>query len=139
NLLTREQIEISEKVTALDNDTETAMSELKQFLELAKSAYLSFKSANEEEKWDLVKTITSNITANDKTLSIKLNSPFDQVVDRHSGPDGCPFRDTSRTNLADLSRKLIDYFRNNPLLKVSDGLPTAIIIADFPAKVNKFR
>ncbi|MBK9214621.1 MAG: recombinase family protein [Chloracidobacterium sp.] len=112
NSLTRERIEIGEKLAALEDDNDLVMSELKKFLELAKSAYLSFKSANDEEKRELVKTVTSNITAKDKTLSIKLNSPFDKVFERHSGPGGCPFRDTSRTLSASLSQ-LLKFFREN--------------------------
>ena len=110
--LIRERIEIVQKLTTLDGDIELSTSRLRKFLELSKSAYLSFKSANDEEKRDLVETITSNIVARDKKLIIKLKSPFDRVLERPRGPSGGPFRDTSRTLSALLSR-LLEYFKDN--------------------------
>lgn len=110
--LMRERIEIGQRLATLDDDIEVSSSRLREFLELSKSAYLSYKSANDEEKRDLVETITSNIIAKDKKLIIKLKSPFDRVYERPNGPSGAPFRDTSRT-LSALLSQLFDFFRQD--------------------------
>jgi site-specific DNA recombinase len=129
NALINERIEVAEKAAVLDRDTEPAISRLNQFLELSKSAYLSFKSADDEEKREFVEIITSNITAEGKTLIFQLNSPFDQVLARHSGPDGRPFRDTSRTNSALLSQ-VCDFFLAGGSLRESSessGWPSILV------------
>lgn len=122
NSLINEKAEIVSELKDLGEDSERIALQLRNFLELAKSAYLSFKSADDGKRRDLIKTVTSNLIATEKNLIVKLNSPFDLVAERPSGPNGCPFRDDSRTNLAQLSQKLLRYFWNKPLVvEVYDG------------------
>lgn len=111
--LMSERVEITEKMHELDGFTDQVALRLKEFLELAKSAYTSFESADEAQRREFVEIVTSNIDAHGKDLLFKLNSPFDQVRDRHSDLSGGPFRDTSRTFSA-LSSKLFKYFYGNP-------------------------
>ncbi|MBK9214666.1 MAG: hypothetical protein IPM59_03565 [Chloracidobacterium sp.] len=112
NSLINEKADIVSELNELDQDTEQITLKLRNFLELAKSAYLSYESADDEKKRDLIKTVTSNLVATDKKLIVKLNSPFDLVADRPNGPNGCPFRDAPRTFSALLSQ-LFKYFTGN--------------------------
>lgn len=102
NSLMSERIEILQLTAQLGTNSDQNTVRLKDFLELAKSAYLSFKSANGEEQRELIETISSNIVANGENLIIKLKPPFDRVHDRTGGLSGGPFRDTSRTLFANL-------------------------------------
>lgn len=114
--LLEEKLELGEQSQQGEHETLDAITKLDEFLELAKSAYLSFKTANEGERRDLVKTISSNIIAKDKLLITKLNSPFREVSNRGSGSSGGPFRDTFRTNSALISQ-IFDFFLAGGLLR----------------------
>ena len=114
NSLITERVEIRERIAGFGSFREIP-EKLRSFLELANSAYSSYKSANEVERRELVDIVVSNFRADGKKLLIKLNSPFDKVAARHAGPVGCPIRDTFRTIRALLS-ELMDYFRKNTYL-----------------------
>jgi DNA invertase Pin-like site-specific DNA recombinase len=86
--------------------------QLKEFLELLKSVYLSYKLASEYEKREMLQITTSNFVAEGKTVSIKLKKPFQIVLERPRIPIGSPTRATSRT-LSALLRELLKYFRNH--------------------------
>jgi len=116
NSLMSERIEILEMTSRLDENSEQSTARLQDFLELAKSAYLSFKSANDDERRELIETISSNLIANGKTLTIKLKPPFDRVYDGTSGLSGGPFRDTSRTLSAFLSQLLVYFSQDEPVI-----------------------
>jgi len=107
--LISERLRASERMAGLDAEPEKIAGSLRSFLELAKSACLSFKRASDEEKRELVEIICSNILANGKSLIFELNSEFQAAHDRPSGLSGAPFRDTSRT-LAEL----LKVFKKNP-------------------------
>ncbi len=113
NTLIGEQQRLNESLAEAEGNSEQVIARLMQFLELAKSAYLSYKAANDAERRELVKITISNFTVDGNSLSVKLNSPFDKIAARHDGPDGCPIRDTSRTKSA-LLRQLFGFFRQGP-------------------------
>lgn len=110
--LLSEKIELAEKLNRLDDYSGENITRLREFLELAKSAYLSFRSATEVERRQLVEIVSSNLIAYDKTLLVKLSSPFDAVFDRKGGSFGAPSRDTSRT-LSALLSQLLKFFHEN--------------------------
>lgn len=116
NTLMSERIEILEMTARLEENAEENTARMKDFLELAKSAYLSFKSANGEERRELIETVSSNIVANGKNLIIKLKPPFDRVHDRTGGLSGGPYRDTSRT-LSALLSQLLSFFSKDETIK----------------------
>ncbi|MCA1624064.1 MAG: hypothetical protein LC768_18310, partial [Acidobacteria bacterium] len=69
-----------------------------------------YKTASFQNKRDLVKTLTSNFLVNGKLVFIKLNLPFEMVVNRNSVPSGGPQRDSPRT-FHILLEKLVEYFK----------------------------
>ncbi len=109
NSLMSERIELLQLTAELETNADQNTARLKDFLELAKSAYSSFKLANGEERRDLIEIVSSNVVADGENLIIKLKPLFDRVHDRTGGPSGGPFRDTSRTILA-LLRELKRFF-----------------------------
>jgi len=97
------------------NDLDVLPTRLDEFLELANSAYLSFKSANEFDKRELVKIVTSNLTANGKSVSIKLKDPFQIIATRQPFTDGSPTLEVRRTFsplLSKLFKNLMDFTWN---------------------------
>jgi DNA invertase Pin-like site-specific DNA recombinase len=108
----RQRLETTEKLGEVPIDPLQELSQVREFLEQLKSAYLSFKGANDQEKRDFVRIVCSNITAAGESLIFKLNSPFQETHDRTSGLSGGPFRDTFRTNSAFLSQ-FVNHFRKN--------------------------
>lgn len=112
NNLVREEKTLREEISNFDEIQKTALTGAEQFLELVNRACLSYKWGKEEEKRELVKMAISNFFVNGKKVSIKLNLPFEMVVNRHRVPYGGPLRDAPRT-LALLIEKLIEYFRQS--------------------------
>ncbi len=119
NQLVTSEKEIKEKQNRLDTDQMSVMQKIEQFLELVNNAYASYKLANEVEKRELVKIVTSNLTVNGKTVSFKLNLPFQAVTDRQNLPDGGAQPSTARTLDALLSQ-LNNYFKDHDLTPLPD-------------------
>jgi hypothetical protein len=94
----------------LASDNYPAASKLKEFLELAKTASLSYQSGNLYEKRELVKSITSNLVVDRKNVVIKLRKPFEALANRSKS--GGPYRYEPRTEarkiLAILTECLIE-------------------------------
>ncbi|MEJ7623813.1 MAG: recombinase family protein [Pyrinomonadaceae bacterium] len=75
--LTAEEVELSTRKAAATRADDELTQEMLNSLELAKSAYLSFKSAPPAEQRELVKILASNLATDGEKLLIKFNSPFD--------------------------------------------------------------
>lgn len=108
------QQELASKLSNLKDFEEVHRTRFEEFLELANSAYLSSKSARPQEKRDLVKSVTSNLTANGKSVSIKLKIPFEVIARRPSFHSGAPQRDACRT-LSAWVRHLLKSLSQTPL------------------------
>jgi site-specific DNA recombinase len=115
NRLVLEEQGIKEQFKTLDDNQDRATKRIERFLELANSAYTSYKLASYDEKRELVKIITSNSTINDKSLLFKLNLPFQILFERQKIRCGSPERSEDRTLLALLSQ-LTEYFKDHELL-----------------------
>ncbi len=116
NSLVIEENKLREELANFDEIQKTALTRAEQFLELVNRAYLSYKWGTEEEKREVVKMTTSNFLVNGKMVLIKLNLPFEMVVNRTSVPGGGAHRDVPRT-LALLLEKLIEYFQHSSIPK----------------------
>jgi hypothetical protein len=114
NSLIKEEKAVGERLRQLEQDGKRILAQVEKFLELVNSAYESYKLATAEERRELVGMITSNLTVEGKNLIVKLNYPFELVVDRLTVIDGGPQRDVTRT-LSALLSQLCDHFRNNEL------------------------
>lgn len=119
NALVFEQQSIKEKLTDVRNNTEEIVKRFDSFLELANSAYLSYKEAKPEERRDLVKSVTSNFSAKGKSVLVKLEIPFQMVAERQSFTAGSPHREATRT-FSKLAKSLFEYFRNIGTSKDAD-------------------
>lgn len=104
-----EEKTLQEKLAKLDPSGDRASQKLAAFLELATSAYLSYKIGKLDERRDLIKIMTSNFSAEGKTISIKLENPFQLIATRPVFKGGRPQRGTTRTFLP-LIKKLVKYF-----------------------------
>lgn len=71
--------------------------ELLNFLERADSAYLAYKLGLQEEKRDLLDSLTSDRVVFGKTPEIMLALPFNEVANRFECSNGGPQRDIPRT------------------------------------------
>ncbi len=69
---------------------------LQDFLELAKTALLTYECGSLERKRRLLEKITSNRTADCKNVEIILAFPFADIATRFENQDGGPSRSTSR-------------------------------------------
>jgi len=92
-----EQKSLQERLALLVTSAASIPDRLIQFLELAGSAYLTFKTGLAEEKRELLEIATSNREVDRKNLIIKLKPPFNEVANRFENAYGSPHRDIPRT------------------------------------------
>ncbi len=116
NELVLQESELREQLSFSSDNYELIRERLEKFLELVNDACLSYKKADAEDKRDLMQTVTSNFTAKGKSVSVKLNLPFQMVYDRARVTSGSPYRATSRT-LSSLIQKLYSYFQEEVTAK----------------------
>ncbi|MCA1622474.1 MAG: recombinase family protein [Acidobacteria bacterium] len=107
---------IKEKLESKNNNEKDVAEQLREFLELLKSVYLSYKTADDEEKREMVQITTLNFTVERKLVSIKLRKPFELMAERLRFPVGSPTLATTRT-FRDLCRKLTQYFKREAISK----------------------
>jgi site-specific DNA recombinase len=85
--------------------------QIHEILELANKAYTSYKSADIEDKREMIESTSSNLQVFDKTVLIKLKSPFQIISNRYVVPNGGAQRRTDRT-LSALAKQLVDHFKS---------------------------
>jgi site-specific DNA recombinase len=91
-----EKQELETSLARMSEAGGTTTEQLSQFLELAGNAWLSYETANSEEKRDLLKIVTSNREINRKNVVVKLSLPFAHIAERAFSPYGAPQRGTPR-------------------------------------------
>ena len=121
NGLILEQEAMKESLKKLDVGGQEVLRRVEAFIELLNNAHLSYKLANQEERRDVIRMIISNLTVEGKNLTIKLNYPFQIVVDRQKSMNGSPQRSSYRTVSALLSQ-LVTYFRQNDSISPNRGI-----------------
>lgn len=104
--------EITEKLQSLNTKQTDNLQDFHEFLELLKTAYLSYKLGTPSEKREMVQITLSNCEADGKSLKIKLKKPFQTVLDRHPFPIGSPRLATSRT-ISALIKQILKFFRQS--------------------------
>lgn len=109
-----EKKSLEEKLDEIKTKTGIIVDELSKFLELAGSAYVSYKMGFTEEKRDFLKIATSNRLVDEKNIELKLKFPFQELENRRFYTYGSPERDRPRTDYLDvLFDKLYEYFKNS--------------------------
>ncbi len=97
NQLLLEEQQNKERLVNLKAYSEESSKKMEEFLELANSAYLSYKWGSPEKKQELVKSIFSNCEIRDKNVVIKAKIPFQLISERQLFTAGSPYRDAART------------------------------------------
>jgi site-specific DNA recombinase len=108
-----EEAELKQKLTALENGSETACREVEKFVELLKSPQMLYREADHEKKRELLKILLSNLTVSGKNVSLELRIPFRLVAERGKDSLCSPYRGTCRTT-ANLFQQLIKHFTKQP-------------------------
>lgn len=120
NELIFKQKEITETLTAKSRGEAETGKQLREFLELLKTVYLSYKLGTLQEKREMAQITISNFTAQGKFLSIKLKKPLQTVLERERVPVGSPQLATARI-LRQLCLKLFRHFKNQAISKNTEN------------------
>jgi len=80
---------------------------IEQFLELARSAYLLYESADLNKKREIVKLLSSKIVASSKSVDFMLCLPFKQIAERDKMLSGCP----PSATCPQICDKLLDFLK----------------------------
>lgn len=94
--LVRDQRVIQEQKLAIRVNPGSIATRFRTFLELSKTAYLSYENGNSFRKREIVEMLTSNRWAERKNLAVELRFPFFEIAKWRSFTLGDPNRDASR-------------------------------------------
>ncbi|HEV2523419.1 MAG TPA: recombinase family protein [Candidatus Acidoferrales bacterium] len=106
-----EQTKVKEQLADLERGEPELLKRMETTVELAKSPSIQYKRASPEKKRELVKTLLSNLTADQKNVAVTLAPPLDLIAEREKSQDGGPCRGTCRTweeLLKELFRRLAE-------------------------------
>ncbi len=101
---------LEEKLASVSANKETVPKHLENFLELTEILPLSYETGFDEEKREILKTVTSNLSASGKNVEVALRSPFQEAANRQVFPNGPPYRGTPRTSVTRLFNHLVEFF-----------------------------
>jgi len=105
--LLSERRELDDKLDNWKDKGASVLSELEEILELAKTAYSTYKMGFPDEKRELVQAVTSNFLADQKNVVVMLNSPFNEVANHFLPPPGDPSRSAGRTYWREFLERLL--------------------------------
>lgn len=105
--LLMERKALEEERTRVADDDNSLQKELFEYLELLKDLSLSYETANNQEKRELIKAVTSNLLVDGKKLVVKLRSPFFELDNLPSVLTGAPQRGRPRTRVARIFKLLV--------------------------------
>lgn len=92
---------------------------IREKVELANTAYLSYESGNPSEKRDLMLSLMSNFVGSGKSPAITLKSPFREYWNWRKSNDCDPCKDGPRTR----ARKILDIFEAAEKLSIITTIP----------------
>lgn len=108
--LLMEKKEMEEKLAEFKGGSQAIPDKLSDFLELAESAYLSYKLKNPDEKREFLKIVTSNRKVEGKKVDFMLDFPFDAIAKRFENTYCGQYRGIHRT-WSDLFVNLVKFFQ----------------------------
>jgi site-specific DNA recombinase len=88
--LLMERKDVEESLARLQDTNRAVPDQLREFLELLKTAPLQYKLANPEQKRELLQTLTSNRYVAGKNVELVLKLPFAEIAKREKITDGSP-------------------------------------------------
>lgn len=97
NALLVEEKDLQGKIRDLEAGGAGGLKRLEGFLELIKHAVIAYENANPDEKRNLLKILTSNLTADAKNVDLKPNPSVEIIVKRPKVTYSSPYRGTPRT------------------------------------------
>lgn len=103
--LLSDRIEIVEEINRIGQSA-TIQARLSNLLELTQTAHLLYETGSSDEKRNLIKSVSSNLTLQVKYPSIALRSPYQEVVNWRLLYNGEPSRERARTFLKKLAEIL---------------------------------
>jgi hypothetical protein len=110
----------------LENDTEmTYWQDVAEKFELANTAYLSYLSANDEEKRNIVKLVSSDFSVEGKEPVLSMFFPFDEIRNWSISTYGAPYQGAVRT------------FTNFPSKKKSRKNPQVAKLLEYLVKKHR--
>lgn len=92
-----EKREVQEKKEHVSSSQDVIYDEIEKVLELCYNLLKFYDSAILEEKRELIKNITSNLTIQGKSVSFSMLSPYEELRNRDILITSCLTRDTQRT------------------------------------------
>jgi DNA invertase Pin-like site-specific DNA recombinase len=125
--LLMERKELEERRQEIAGGGQRIMLDISEFLERVDVLPLSYEMATVQEKRDILKIVTSNLTAEGKNVAVKLRSPFQEVANLNLVPTGAPVRGKPRTRAEKVFKLLVNYFtaQNEERQRRDDSLPAA--------------
>jgi len=103
-LLYKERLDINDRIRQIEAGEHSAERQIREFLELLKSAYIKYEMGIPAEKRDVINSVTSNCTVHRKNVVVELDYLFRRAADRPKCSQGDPYRDRPRTFM----KKLLD-------------------------------
>lgn len=88
---------IEDKLASCQKKDYSIPKQVREFLELAKTALNTYENAPFEERRHLLEKITSNRVSDCETVEITLAFPFSEIANRFENQHGGPSRNTART------------------------------------------
>jgi DNA invertase Pin-like site-specific DNA recombinase len=101
---------LDEQRTLLSSGEYSPARQVSEYLELVKTLPLSYRIADVQGRREIIKTVTSNLFANENGLVVELHSPFQEISNFTSFPTGEPLRNEPRTRARKIFDFLIEYF-----------------------------
>ncbi len=95
--LVEERQRLQERIQMLSRSPQVSTAEMDKFVELVKTAYLSYGNGNPTEIRGILHHVMSNLSVNKKNLTFSWNFPFSEIASRSCVPSGGPHRDNPRT------------------------------------------
>lgn len=111
--LVNEEASVRERLRSLEAGGADGLGRAKKFLELIKSASNLYEKANTAEKRELLKELTSNLTATAENIAVTLKTEAELIATRYETANGVPRRDVRRTWDRILPKLLMLFVQNS--------------------------
>ena len=98
----------------IDNGEQTPEQSVLKYLERVETLPLSYQSGNTDEKRDILKSVTSNLTVERKNVVVELRSPFREIAKLAGVPTSAPVRGKPRTRVKKIFDILMAYAATKP-------------------------
>lgn len=120
-----ERKDLQERGLQIESARHVAAEDIENFFERVDSLLLSYKMGNPSEKHEILKAVTSNLTADGKNVVVKLRSPFEEVANLSFLTTGGPVRNRLRTRTQKIFDLLVAHYTGDQVEEDQRDLPLA--------------